>query len=240
MAANSHSLDLERASLQYAWKDEPTGLDLTGDMTMECYIKTETLDASDFLILHAGDLSSETEANNQLYGIWLAADGKINTGHESGTGTNNNVVTGSAYVTNGAWIHIAIARDTTAKNYLIYTDGILRETLAYTNNPTGGSTADFQVGVALDTGGNVYYDGLIDEVRVWNTLRDATQISANYQADVTGQSGLVGYWKLNNDYVDVTGNNDLTASGSPVFSTDVPFANYAEVGGGLDLTSKYW
>jgi len=37
-------------------------------------------------------------------------------------------------------------------------------------------------------------------------------------------AGLVGYWRFENNYLDeTTNNNDLTASGSPVFSTDIPF-----------------
>src|SRR3990172_1052049 len=53
-------------------------------------------------------------------------------------------------------------------------------------------------------------------------------------------AGYIAYWKLNDDYLDVTANNnDLTASGSPVFSASVPFANYS---GGAATTNylKYY
>jgi hypothetical protein len=86
-----------------------------------------------------------------------------------------------------------------------------------------------------DSGGSAcrFPDGLMDEVRVWNDVRTAQEISDNYEKEISGGSAnLQGYWKLNNNYTDETSNgNDLTASGSPVFSTDVPFVGTAAAAG---------
>ena len=39
------------------------------------------------------------------------------------------------------------------------------------------------------------------------------------------EAGFAGYWKLNNNYDDKTSNgNDLTATNSPTFSTEVPYS----------------
>lgn len=228
MAANTRSLDLEAGSSQYAWKDEPTGLDLTGDMTLEFWIKPETLTNDQWYITMVNDADLETETDNLLFSIRANSTGVLTWMHESGAGVNNVAARGAADLSIGAWTHVACVRDSTAKNIIFYINGSSVETVAYTNNATGGANADFVIGALLAGGGNVYADGLFDEVRVWNDIRTAQEILDNYQADVTGQSGLVGYWKLNNDYTDATGSNNLTAVGSPVFSTDVPFANYTE------------
>jgi len=70
-----------------------------------------------------------------------------------------------------------------------------------------------------------FFDGLIDEVRVWNDIRSDAEVDDNKLTELVGnEAGLAGYWKLNNDYLDETSNNnDLTAVAAPVFSTDVPF-----------------
>jgi hypothetical protein len=63
--------------------------------------------------------------------------------------------------------------------------------------------------------------------RVWSDIRSEAEIQTNYQRELAGnEDNLVAYWKLNNNYLDETTNdNDLTASGSPVFSDNVPFAD---------------
>ena len=69
------------------------------------------------------------------------------------------------------------------------------------------------------------FDGLIDEVRVWNDIRSGAEISANYQQQLTGsEANLVGYWRFNNDLTDETSsNNTLTNNNSATFNTDTPF-----------------
>ena len=110
----------------------------------------------------------------------------------------------------------------------MYKNGVLvADTAGETSATTiKNSTANFFIGCNQDT--NVatnFFDGLIDEVRVWSDIRTVPEILNNYKRELVGnEANLVGYWRLNNDYLDQTSNNnDLTASGSPVFSTSVPF-----------------
>jgi hypothetical protein len=61
---------------------------------------------------------------------------------------------------------------------------------------------------------------------MWDDIRTADEIRGNMNRELVGnETNLVGYWKFNNNYLDETSNNnDLTASGSPVFSTDYAFS----------------
>ena len=62
---------------------------------------------------------------------------------------------------------------------------------------------------------------MIDEVRVLNDVRSATEIRADLKAMSVTNANLVGEWLFNGDYLDQTANNnDLTSSGSPIFSPD--------------------
>ncbi|MCD4736580.1 MAG: right-handed parallel beta-helix repeat-containing protein, partial [Bacteroidales bacterium] len=43
-----------------------------------------------------------------------------------------------------------------------------------------------------------YFDGKIDEVRIWDNARDSTQIRENMYLTLTGtETGLAGYWQMN-------------------------------------------
>ena len=61
-----------------------------------------------------------------------------------------------------------------------------------------------------------YFNGIIDEVRIWNVARTAEQIQANINTTLTGQEeGLVGYWNFDDGTAkDLSGNgNDGTLFG---------------------------
>ena len=82
------------------------------------------------------------------------------------------------------------------------------------NKNSGGSAANF-------------YDGKMDDARFWGDIRTATEILGNMNDHVTATAdNLKAYYKFENGVTDsqTSGNNNLTASGSPTYSTDVPFS----------------
>ena len=218
--ANIRSLDLEASSSQYASISDgsQTGLDITGDLTLECWFKPETLGIDHSLI-------SKFQASNYSYYF------SINTSNvlrlqvsDDGSAVDTYSITPSLTV--GVWYHLAVSLDVSTSTAKFYVNGLQTggdQSGTMTSIYNGG--ADFAIGSYLT--GSRYADGLIDEVRIWNDIRTAPEIADNKDKEISGASAnLQGYWRLNNDYIDETSNdNDLTASGSPVFSTDVPFSD---------------
>jgi len=98
-------------------------------------------------------------------------------------------------------------------------------TTAFSSNPQSDA---FRLRVGTygsdGTAGSGGFDGLMDDLRVWNVKRTATQLQTNMNNELTGsESGLVAYYKFNNSYADATANaDDLTAVNNPVFSSDTP------------------
>ena len=107
----------------------------------------------------------------------------------------------------------------------------------YVNASEVANTVDASMHAALGSQSTIIevsgqsqpYDGLIDEVRIWNIARTEAQVAADYQKELSGsETGLIAYWKFNEG----TGTNvndetssglDLTLVNTPVWSTDVPF-----------------
>jgi hypothetical protein len=97
-------------------------------------------------------------------------------------------------LTANTWYHIAVS---VVKNgeLRLYVNGALESSGTAGNSNTSWNSV-FTIG-DLRPGREIAFYGLIDEVRVWNDVRTATEIGDNYDKVVSPSSaGLVGYWKL--------------------------------------------
>jgi hypothetical protein len=117
---------------------------------------------------------------------------------------------GSNTIIQYEWNHIAVTYN---GNVLTgYINGVFNSS----SNFTGGQLPIFSVGIGGNTVASEYFDGLIDELRVWNFARSQNQILNNV-GDTLGtvyyssaDSGLIGYWRfdtledlgINNDGAD--------------------------------------
>lgn len=238
--ANTHSLDLERSSSQYASiaDGDQTGLDLSTDFTFELWIKVEQLPST------AGGtfgLISKDDVASRAYGFYFSSDDKLHVEFFSAASAYTQGVTDSAFLVGGdvgSWVHVATSMDISGPTAVFYKNASSVASSMPNTAATSirNSTSIFTIG-ALASVSN-FFDGLIDEARVWNDIRTGGEITSNYLKELAGtEAGSVGYWKLNNDYTDsqTSGNNDLTGQGAPVFSTDVPFVGVGETSAFLPL-----
>ncbi len=94
--------------------------------------------------------------------------------------------------------HIAIVD--TGSALRVYRDGQQVGTANVTWNvhPTNASRPTMQIGRGLHSGGSRYFQGWMDEFRIWNVARTQTQIQETMKVELLGdESGLVGYWNFN-------------------------------------------
>jgi len=79
-----------------------------------------------------------------------------------------------------------------------YANGVLVHTYNGAGNigDFNDATNEFEIGRSL--GDESYFQGSIDEVRIWNKARTQTEIQADFNRELTGnETGLVGYWNFN-------------------------------------------
>jgi hypothetical protein len=225
--ANAYSLDVERSSSQFASRADASlvGLDITGSLTIEAWIKLESLPgAGEYygIVSKMDDINTGANNSKSQWGLWYDNDSARRLQfflRESGA---NNSVVHTVTLNTGQWYHVACTfRSST--HMKLFLDGV--EVASSTTSIPASSVNTAQPFVVGGMDGGSYFDGLIDEVRVWNTFKDATAIAASKDVELVGnESNLQGYFRLENNYNDTTANgNTLTPSGSPVFSTDVPF-----------------
>jgi hypothetical protein len=139
----------------------------------------------------------------------------------------------------GAWTHIALTRDGTAAKFYINGALAYSATLAsaLASNLTG---FPFRIGYAGY--GSTYFDGQIDEVKLWNVARTQAQIAGTlYAAPSLTDSSLLAYYDFNtgigtqvvNRKVGAAATSLITLANAPTWS-DVKVATTS----GIDTTVK--
>lgn len=99
------------------------------------------------------------------------------------------------------WHHVALTFD--GSETVWYHNG---DPLGNPRSVFGMNVADnnYRIGSRIDA---EFFDGYIDELRIWSTARTEAEVLNNFDAGVSGSSpNLVAYWDFENDLEDVTGN----------------------------------
>lgn len=104
------------------------------------------------------------------------------------------------------WTHVAVTYSNSLKETKIYINGILENTV--TNKQV--SLSGVGAGIGFNSG-DTRFNGMIDEVRIWNVVRSEYDINSTINACLTGSEiDLYAYYNFNEGSGDIA--NDLTAS----------------------------
>ena len=147
------------------------------DYTLEAWIRPNSMGT--YGIIGWGNYGT----TNQVNSLSLRTNGLVN----SWWG-NDLVVTNTGLA--GTWHHVAATFDGTWRK--IYLNGAL----VGSNSPSSHSVT-IQTNLTIGRVDTNYFNGTIDEVRVWGEARSQAQIQTNRFTRLTGsESGLNAYWRF--------------------------------------------
>ncbi len=185
-------------------------LDVTTNFTFEAWVKREDTGVS-HTILSRDFPGDDTDGSYQ----WFLTD---EGGMRVEANNQGSVNSGAVGINVGQWHHVATSYDAAASpNTRIYVDGAevgsgdISLPLAFNSDLLIGRRG-------TDT---LFYQGELDELRIWNTTRTPEAIAANYLRAVSGtESGLVLYLQFDEDQGSEV--RDASAAG-----------NHGQLGGGI-------
>jgi hypothetical protein len=187
---------------------------ITTTYTVEAWFKASELNGASNSNSNYGYTIVSSSPDVNKYPFWLTAKGSeliVWSFTETSTPLSSRTTTG-ANLTAGTWYHVAVTavKGGTTK---VYVNGVQK--LSYTNEDKGTWSTGFTVG-ALRPAPSLnptFFLGLIDEVRVWNTVRTQAEIAADMDNEIAAPlpAALKGYWRFN----ETAGTNapDLASSG---------------------------
>lgn len=164
----------------------------------------------------------ESDGNNRdcnyFFGIRsgdqvLAADFE-----DTASGLNHPVV-GTTPIQTGVWYHVAATYDGTT--WRLYLNGILDGSAVANATPRFDSIQHASIATALTSTGAAqgYFDGVIDEARIWNFARSESEIQDTLYDELTSGTGLIGRWGLDENTGTVAGNSIAGGSNGTLVNT---------------------
>jgi len=241
MPANTHAALFTAASQHYLAAADAPSLDVSDAITVELWLKLTSLPATDGRSTLITKLDYDQPQDTfalQLHDVGgqLRIEFRVE-GRHMGLPAKDMIGWVWNSVSVGTWHHVAVSYElnpgaAVLDKFALYLDGspvtgliiLSQEDLDQIEN-TG---VPVTVGAMVPTSGPVSFaDATMDDIRLWNVVRSATDISNHYAEQLSGsEAGLIAYWKLNNTFTDATSNgNDLAVVGdpAPAFVTDTPF-----------------
>jgi hypothetical protein len=218
-ATGSQALSFNGLS-QYVNLGNPSELNISGDITLEAWIKPGSTGGLQDIVVHGYQLSpfyaeDYLRINNGYYevGSWDGSDAFAEAPIPAGDV--------------GQWVNLAGVYN--GQQWLLYRDGILvaasgptsqgAVSLATGTSAQGYGPSDWAIGAAGD-GGERFFQGQVADAGIWSVARAAAGVISDMARDIpANQAGLVAYYQFGQasggTVVDVTGNGNNGTLGGP-------------------------
>lgn len=186
---------------------------VSDDFTIEFWMKTTQTGASGpHWYYGRGIIDAESPSGANDFGTALVGN-KL----AFGTGNPDYTIVSNTIVNDGIWKHVAVTRTKATGAIKIYINGVLDNSGTSTNVSSLTAPSDIKIG-KIQTSTN-YFNGTLDDIRIWNYERTALQILGGMNTELVGnESGLVVYYNCNQGTANGTNtgittiNNEVSAS----------------------------
>ena len=124
----------------------------------------------------------EAGGGNDVFWGWLDASGHIGIMKGNTAGAKS-----TSPINDGTWKHIVLTRNSATGSVQVYVNGVLNQTAM---SETGNVTTSFSsIGRIEDTGGTPeYFNGSLDEVKIYDSVLSASDISTIYNNELSGKN----------------------------------------------------
>ncbi|NOY71716.1 MAG: hypothetical protein GXP14_04970 [Gammaproteobacteria bacterium] len=197
-------------------------LDINDKLTVMGWFKADSLPGS-------GQLKGII-VKNLNYELYLDENGNIYWWWNNASDTSRSLTSSGVTITPGNWYHVALVYDNSGSQK-IYIDGIERnsDTLAE-NLKTTAST--LKIGATTGSTGR-YFDGQIDEVRIYNAALSASQINVAMNQTYTCTADIIAYYNLDEANWGVVADNSGNNNDGSVISGVIPRNNTPVIAGNI-------
>lgn len=194
----------------------------TSDFTMEYWLKT-TMTAPTGAQWYNGKSIIDNEVGGVTTDFGTALLGnKL----AFGVGGGDVTITSTSNINDGTWKHVAVSWKQATGEMKLYVNGVLEST---GSGSTSARTASSSIRIGTSNTFVSYFNGEIDELRIWNYVLTATDIVNTMNCEAQSQPELIAYYKFNQGF-DTAVNASVTTLTDAAGSNDGTLSNFALTG----------
>ena len=201
----------------YVEISDNNSLDIIGNFTIEAWIKPNDIGGEKTILVK----DNADQCGN--YGLFLK-DGNLSYVSAGACGWHGR--SSNSKIKSGIWQHIAVVGIGTNLNF--YIDGEFKDEINI-GSITGPINSDnLWIGRSNNTLTNLYFNGLIDEVRIWDMAKSSSEIQDQMNIELSGlESNLQLYYKFDEinidcDVVDCSPNENHGTRNNFISSVNAP------------------
>jgi hypothetical protein len=227
---NSNSITFDGFS-SYASPSNQNNLNITDSLTIEAWINPSAFGFNSA----QNSIACKHGWSNGEGGFVLRCGGSGELSFNiAGLDVNQNptswkeVASPTNALTLNTWTHVAGSYD--GQNLKLFINGVEQNTIAFTGSIVSSPNYPLTIGKLSDPNqfAQRFFEGKIDEVRIWNRALPAAELMANMNDHLNPANvvGLVSYWRFNEgtgtSSTDLQSGNDITTFGNS-WDPAVPF-----------------
>jgi hypothetical protein len=167
-----------------------TSVKITGtQITLEAWIYPTAWSKN---VFEGNIINKEYNTSNYGYMLRVGEGGKLN--FAFGDGSWNELTSASALLSLNTWQHVAATYD--GSKMRLYVDGVAADSSSVTATIKNAYSTSLSIGA--HPGLSRYYQGKIDELKIWNICRSESQIYSGLNDEICSvTNGLQAYYKFN-------------------------------------------
>ena len=198
------------------------------DFTVQAWVNLDAFENEDYFVYR-----------HKTWFIRLSDSGtKIEGGVRDDNGDWLYPISTTTPTAGGGWYHVVLTFDGTGSSTeyaRLYVNGSLEDTESSSNHDLNSQSIKVSIGAKINASNVVsnYFNGQIDDVAFWSEVLTASEITALYNSgtpldassnsgNYNSSSGLVAYYKFQQNTNSETGSHNGTNSGSSYSQTNIP------------------
>lgn len=241
---NDGALDFDGVD-DYVDCGQDSSLDITGPITVSCWVKTDQTVIAKLVAKWDASLSDgDPKQRAYVLGLNVYRVGEASFHLSSDGLTYSGFSASSSLVNNAKWHHLTGVYD--GSNISIYVNGILEDSNLYSDGIFSAPDENVYIGTEDEGVYAAMFDGAIDDVRIYDRALSASEVQQLYEEYQPEQPALIAHWKFDDETgtiaVDSAGGNDGTVNGAVWDTGRIDGAldfdgvdDYVDCGDGLDF-----
>ncbi len=175
-------------TVDYVSMENPTSLQITGDMTIEAWINVANIDPTKARGIVSKFYNTDT---NRGYNFGINSSSGTLAFRMSSDGTNSVSKSSTVAITPNIWTHVSVTYSASGGSASFYVNGKLSNTATGFYNSIYNVGKNFEIGTWDTSTAAHAFIGSVDQVRIYNYARTPAQIAYDYN-----RGAPVGWWKF--------------------------------------------